>query len=104
MRYDCLFTELSQGRVKLIINLITNYGGVLRDALRQFIVEDLRARIELALAWLYQEYVIAQGYIREDDPRTDYEQYDACLCGLLQALKDKLEPRDRYTPPVPLYP
>ena len=51
--------------------------------------------MELALAWLYQEYVIAQGYIREDDPRTDYEQYDACLCGLLQALKDKLEPRDR---------
>eukprot|EP00800_Vazella_pourtalesii_P018493 TRINITY_DN5968_c0_g1_i13.p1 TRINITY_DN5968_c0_g1~~TRINITY_DN5968_c0_g1_i13.p1 ORF type:complete len:778 (-),score=212.64 TRINITY_DN5968_c0_g1_i13:94-2427(-) len=87
--------ESSRGRVKLIINLITNYGGVLRDALRQFIVEDLRARIELALAWLYQEYVIAQGYIREDDPRTDYEQYDACLCGLLQALKDKLEPRDR---------
>ena len=69
---------------------------MLRDALRQFIVEDLRSRIELALAWLYQEYVIAQGYIRDDDPRTDYEQYDACLCGLLQALKDKLEPRDRY--------
>ena len=85
-----------QERVKLIINLITNYGGVLRDALRQFIVEDFRSRVELALAWLYQEYVIAQGYIREDDPRTDYEQYDACLCGLLQALKDKLEPRDRY--------
>ena len=70
----------------------------MRDALRQFIVEDLRCRIELALAWLYQEYVIAQGYLGEDDPRTDYEQYDACLCGLLHALKDKLEPRDRLVP------
>ena len=37
--------------MKLIIKLITNYGGVLRDALRQFIVEDLRSRIELALVW-----------------------------------------------------
>ena len=61
-------------------------------ALLEFILEDLRANFDLAIAWLFAEYSITESY-RQSARKT--LSYDACLTGLLKGAWDKLEPRDR---------
>lgn len=64
-------------------------------ALLEFILEDLKERFDLASAWLFAEYSISEDYLR-GTPNHHHHQYDACLTGLLNGAKEKLEPRDRY--------
>lgn len=61
-------------------------------ALLEYILEDLRANFDLAIAWLYTEYSITESY-RQSTRKTLC--YDACLTRLLQGACEKLEPRDR---------
>ena len=53
--------------------------------LQDFIISDLKTHYDLAISWLYHEYV------RD----TEGDQYDHCLTSLLQGAKATLEPRDR---------
>lgn len=62
------------------------------SALLEFILEDLRANFDLAIAWLFAEYSIAESY-RQSTSKTLC--YDTCLVGLLKGACEKLEPRDR---------
>ena len=48
---------------------------------------------DLAVAWLYAEYSIAEGYLQSTQNNL---QYDSCLTGLLKGAKAKLDTRDRY--------
>ena len=61
-------------------------------ALLEFILEDLRANFDLAIAWLFAEYSIAEGY--HHSARSTLS-YDSCLKGLLKGACEKLDPRDR---------
>lgn len=62
------------------------------SALLEFILEDLRANFDLAVAWLFAEYSIAESY-RQSAMKSLC--YDTCLTGLLKGACEKLEPRDR---------
>ena len=61
-------------------------------ALLEYILEDLRANFDLAVAWLYTEYSVTENY-RQSTRKTLC--YDACLTRLLQGACEKLDPRDR---------
>lgn len=61
-------------------------------ALLEFILEDLRANFDLAVAWLFAEYSIAEGYRHS---ARSILSYDSCLKGLLKGACEKLDPRDR---------
>ena len=65
---------------------------LLCTALLEFILEDLRLHFDLAVAWLYAEYSIAEGYLQTAQ---NSMQYDCCLTGLLKGARDKLDARDR---------
>jgi len=62
-------------------------------ALLEFILDDLKGHFDLAVAWLYAEYSIAEGYLQSTQNNL---QYDSCLTGLLKGAKAKLDTRDRY--------
>jgi symplekin len=83
---------IGQARISILINLVTQFGGSYDNALLEFILEDLRANFDLAIAWLFAEYSITESY-RQSTRKT--LSYDACLTGLLKGACDKLEPRDR---------
>ena len=57
-------------------------------------MEDFRARIDLCVLWLYQEYVKGEA----QQPGSSYSadsRYGLCLKMLLDGIKKFLEPRDK---------
>ena len=62
--------------------------------LQEFIQEDIRARYELLMAWLYQEYSVLQ----DDEMGHEHESsqsYSECLLNLMDGLFSKLDPKDK---------
>lgn len=62
-------------------------------ALLDFILDDIRGNFDLAIAWLFAEYSISEGYLSSTQNNL---QYDMCFTGLLLGAKEKLGPKDRY--------
>ncbi len=62
------------------------------SALLDFILDDLRTNMDLAIAWLFTEYSISEGYL--SSAQNNF-QYDVCFTGLLLGAKEKLGPKDR---------
>lgn len=67
--------------------------------IQEFIYEDLKSRLDLAFAWLYEEYSYLQGFNRlpgyikrELKPE---EAYNKLLCGLVLSLLEKPDTKDR---------
>lgn len=58
--------------------------------LQDFIFEDLRARSDLAFAWLYQEYANGRGYnTTVPSDKLTLASYDECLTRLLNGLLER---------------
>ena len=62
--------------------------------LQEFIQEDIRARYDLLMAWLYQEYSAYQVDAMEDDSDSS-QSYSDCLLNLMDGLYSKLDPKDK---------
>lgn len=45
---------------KIITTLATNFNLSVRDVILTYILNDLRSTIDVALAWLFEEYSIMQ--------------------------------------------
>lgn len=81
---------MSQVRVKLLARLATQFEGAMKQDMIQFILADIRNRIDLAFALLYQEYNIYLSHI----PDATLDSYEYCLYTLLAGLQEKPEQRD----------
>lgn len=82
-------------RHKIITTLASKFSNNVRDAILQFLLEDLRSHMDLALAWLYEEYSIMQGFCRmpailrrEEKPD---QSYNTLLCALIASLQNGTE-------------
>ncbi|KAM6307755.1 LOW QUALITY PROTEIN: symplekin [Podargus strigoides] len=78
----------AQARVKILASLVTQLEVPLKSEVLAFILDDVRARLDLAFAWLFQEYnaYLAAGGL---------ERYDECLIGLLAGLQEKPDQKAR---------
>lgn len=79
-----------QVRVKLLSRLVTQFDGMMKDDVLKFVLEDIRARSDLAFSLLYQEY---NTYLSQL-PSGLLESYDHCLYTLLSGLQEKPEQKD----------
>ncbi|XP_068185102.1 symplekin [Antennarius striatus] len=77
-------------RVKLLSRLVTQFEGMMKEDVLQFILEDIRMRSDLAFSLLYQEY---NTYLSQL-PAGLLDSYDHCLYTLLSGLQEKPEQRD----------
>ncbi|KAL4658586.1 symplekin [Arapaima gigas] len=77
-------------RVKLLSRLVTQFEGVMKEEVLEFILEDIRSRCDLAFSLLYQEY---NAYLSQL-PNGTLDSYDHCLITLLSGLQEKPEQRD----------
>ncbi|XP_056145427.1 symplekin [Lampris incognitus] len=81
---------MSHIRVKLLSRLVTQFEGMMKEDVLEFILEDIRTRSELAFSLLYQEY---NTYLSQL-PSGLIDSYDHCLYTLLSGLQEKPEQRD----------
>ncbi|NXT36177.1 SYMPK protein, partial [Pelecanoides urinatrix] len=83
-------TFLPQARVKILASLVTQFEVPLKSEVLAFILDDIRGRLDLAFAWLFQEY---NAYLSRF-PAGSLERYDECLIGLLAGLQEKPDQKD----------
>ncbi|XP_071886203.1 symplekin [Anas platyrhynchos] len=79
----------AQARVKILAALVTHFEVPLQSELLAFVLEDVRGRLDLAFAWLFQEY---NAYLSRGPP--GLQRYDDCLIGLLSGLQEKPDQKD----------
>lgn len=77
-------------RVKILSRLVSQFEGMMKEDVLEFILEDIRTRSELAFSVLYQEY---NTYLSQL-PNGLLDSYDHCLYTLLAGLQEKPEQRD----------
>ncbi|KAL1491323.1 hypothetical protein ABEB36_011936 [Hypothenemus hampei] len=73
---------------KIITTLASNFSSSVREAILAHIVGDLRSNIDTALAWLFDEYSITQGFTRIPPLRKSVrpeECYNILLCSFMQS-------------------
>uniref|UniRef100_A0A7N8Y782 Symplekin n=1 Tax=Mastacembelus armatus TaxID=205130 RepID=A0A7N8Y782_9TELE len=83
-------TGMSHVRVKLLSRLVTQFEGMMKEDVLEFILDDIRTRSDLAFSLLYQEY---NTYLSQL-PTGLLDSYDHCLYTLLSGLQEKPEQRD----------
>lgn len=81
---------MSHVRVKLLSRLVTQFDGMMKADVLDFILDDIRTRSDLAFSLLYQEY---NTYLSQL-PSGLLDSYDHCLYTLLSGLQEKPEQRD----------
>ncbi|KAM4696875.1 symplekin [Rhinophrynus dorsalis] len=77
----------SQMRIKILARLVTHLDITLKAEVLSHFLCDPRMRLDLALAWLYQEYCAYQSGAGE-------EGYQECLIGMLTGLQERPDQRD----------
>uniref|UniRef100_A0A8B9MVK6 Symplekin n=1 Tax=Accipiter nisus TaxID=211598 RepID=A0A8B9MVK6_9AVES len=80
----------AQARVKILASLVTQFEVPLKSEVLAFVLDDIRGRLDLAFAWLFQEY---NAYLSRY-PAGSLERYDECLIGLLAGLQEKPDQKD----------
>lgn len=76
-----------QMRVKILARLVTQLDTSLKAEVLSHFLSDPRGRLDLALAWLFQEYCEYQSGAGEDG-------YQECLIGILTGLQERPDQRD----------
>ncbi|EFA02993.1 Symplekin-like Protein [Tribolium castaneum] len=73
---------------KLITTIAACFSPTVRQTVLAFLLSDLRSHIDLALAWLFEEYGILQGFSRVPPLRKDTKldkSYNILLCTFINA-------------------
>lgn len=78
---------------KIVISLVCTFGGALETTLLNFILRDIKQHSDLALLWLYQEYVNWKGYsaIKSTEENFKMKKYGNLLTKLLNKLQDEFD-------------
>uniref|UniRef100_U3FB21 Symplekin n=1 Tax=Micrurus fulvius TaxID=8637 RepID=U3FB21_MICFL len=84
------YSGAAHARVKILSSLVTQFEVPLKQEILAFILDDIRNRLDLAFAWLYQEY---NAYLSQY-PTGSLNNYDECLIGLLSGLQEKPDQKD----------
>ncbi|XP_045470394.1 symplekin [Harmonia axyridis] len=71
---------------KIIATLAASFCPLVKETIITFLINDLRAHVDIALAWLFEEYSIMQGFSRKPPLRKDAkidQSYNILLCTLV---------------------
>eukprot|EP00794_Sanderia_malayensis_P020260 gene20260-22245_t len=81
-------------RNKILIGLVLQFGGDLRKELFYFIMKDFRNRYDLAMLWLYQEFLYEESRSPNSATKRD-SQFSRTFTDMLLELQRTLDPRDK---------
>ncbi|XP_045523080.1 symplekin isoform X1 [Pieris brassicae] len=87
----------AQIRAKFITIFASSYTPEIRDLVLNYVLEDPINRIDLALAWLYEEYAYMQGFNRHPvtlqkvNEKPD-QNYNQLLCAMVTQICERGDP------------
>ncbi|XP_019627465.1 PREDICTED: symplekin-like isoform X3 [Branchiostoma belcheri] len=82
---------VSQERMKILSSLVVNFGDNLMDIVQDFILEDVRGRVELGFACLYKMHAETIG--KGKDPSA-LQRYEQCMVRMLSGICNRPDQRD----------
>ncbi|XP_067615058.1 symplekin [Eurosta solidaginis] len=94
----CIVGGVSAKRRKLLTVMAATFPDKVRYFIFDFIMLDVRQRIDLAFSWLYEEYCLLQGFTRhsyvKSENRPDYA-YNELLSQLVTGVRETCDLKDK---------
>lgn len=95
---QCIVGGASVKRRKILTVMAATFPDSVRVLVFDFILMDIRGRIDLAFSWLYEEYCLLQGFTRhsyvKSEHRPDYA-YNELLNQIINGICTKCEFKDK---------
>ncbi|XP_043462506.1 symplekin [Leptopilina heterotoma] len=90
---------VSEVRAKILTTVAATFNPEIRRLVLQYITDDVRSRLDLALGWLYEEYALLQGFQRRTTlcskpQEAPHQPYNSLFCTLVHAI-NAVPGRDR---------
>ncbi|XP_065355238.1 symplekin [Calliphora vicina] len=95
---QCIVGGVSAKRRKILTVMAATFPDNVRYYIFEFIMMDIKQRIDLAFSWLYEEYCLLQGFTRhsyvKSENRPDHA-YNELLGQIIMGIINKCELRDK---------
>ena len=95
---QCIVGGVSAKRRKILTVMAATFPDNVRYFIFEFIMSDIKQRIDLAFSWLYEEYCLLQGFTRhsyvKSENRPDHA-YNELLSQIVFGIINKCELRDK---------
>ncbi|XP_022217855.2 symplekin [Drosophila obscura] len=95
---QCVKGGVSSKRRKLVTVIAATFPDNVRYGIMEFILEDVRQRIDLAFSWLFEEYSLLQGFTRHTyvkrENRPDHA-YNELLNQLIFGINERCEHKEK---------
>ncbi|XP_014288732.1 symplekin isoform X2 [Halyomorpha halys] len=91
---------VSRVRSKILASFAASFGQKVKQTILNFIMGDIRNQINLALAWIYEEYSYMQGFTKRPPSQTDETkfnelQYDTLVTTIMNGIIRNKELKER---------
>ncbi|KAH8340552.1 hypothetical protein KR059_000963 [Drosophila kikkawai] len=95
---QCVKGGVSSRRRKLVTVIAATFPDNVRYGIMEFILEDVKQRIDLAFSWLFEEYSLLQGFTRHTYVKTENRPdhaYNELLNQLIFGIGERCEHKDK---------
>ncbi|XP_068153259.1 symplekin [Drosophila tropicalis] len=94
----CIKGGVSSKRRKLVTVIAATFPDNVRYGIMEFILDDIKQRIDLAFSWLFEEYSLLQGFTRHTYVKTENRPdhaYNELLTKLIFGIGQRCEFKDK---------
>ncbi|EDV43780.1 uncharacterized protein Dana_GF18650 [Drosophila ananassae] len=95
---QCIKGGVASRRRKLVTVIAATFPDNVRYGIMEFILEDVKQRIDLAFSWLFEEYSLLQGFTRHTYVKTENRPdhaYNELLNQLIFGIGGKCEHKEK---------
>ncbi|KAI8044648.1 hypothetical protein M5D96_000819 [Drosophila gunungcola] len=95
---QCIKGGVSFRRRKLVTVIAATFPDNVRYGIMEFILEDVKQRIDLAFSWLFEEYSLLQGFTRHTYVKTENRPdhaYNELLNKLIFGIGERCDHKDK---------
>lgn len=95
---QCIMGGVAAKRRKLVTVIAATFPDNVRYGIMEFILGDIKQRIDLAFSWLFEEYSLLQGFTRHTYVKTENRPdhaYNELLNKLISGINERCEYKDR---------
>ncbi|XP_037730047.1 symplekin [Drosophila subpulchrella] len=95
---QCIKGGVSSRRRKLVTVIAATFPDNVRYGIMEFILEDVKQRIDLAFSWLFEEYSLLQGFTRHTYVKTENRPdhaYNELLNKLIFGIGERCDHKDK---------
>lgn len=95
---QCIMGGVAAKRRKLVTVIAATFPDNIRIGIMNFILDDIKQRIDIAFSWLFEEYSLLQGFTRHTYVKTENRPdhaYNELLNQLIRGINERCEFKDR---------